>query len=132
MSFHYETTKREFVRIPTDIAVRYKFLSRTIPIDSEGIYEGITSSLSGTGLLLLGRVPGFSWIPGLLMGEIHIGLNILLPAQDEPIKALCQVSWVEKIEKGSDKCPMGLRFVEISKEHQDTLLKFVIKAQITH
>ncbi|MBN1441727.1 MAG: PilZ domain-containing protein [Planctomycetes bacterium] len=132
MSVHYETTKREFVKIQTDIPVRYKFLSRTISIDSSSIYEGITSKLSGSGLLLLGRVPSFSWIPGLLMQEILVGINLLLPAADEPIKALCAVNWVEKIQKGSDKCPLGLRFEEISKEHEDMLLKFVIKAQITH
>ncbi len=132
MSFHYETAKKDFVRIPTDIPVRYKFLSQTVPIDSEGVYEGMTSSISGTGLLLVGKVPGFSWIPGLLMHEIVMGVNILLPSHDVPIKALTEVSWVESIQKGSDKCPMGLRFQEISKEHQDVLLKYVIKAQITH
>jgi len=132
MSFHYETAKRDFVRIPTDIPVRYKFLSRTVPIDAEGVFEGVTSSISGTGLLLVGRVPSFSWIPGLLMQEIVLGLNMLLPAADMPIKALAAVAWVEKIQKGSDKCPMGLRFQEIAKEHQDMLLKYVIKAQIAH
>ena len=75
MSIHYETTKREFVRIPTDIPVRYKFLSHTVPIDSEGIYEGMTCYLSGSGMLLVGKLPGFSWIPGLLMEEILLGVN---------------------------------------------------------
>lgn len=132
MSFHYETAKRDFVRIQTDIPVRYKFLSHTVPVDTDEVYAGVTSSISGTGLLLLGKLPGFSWIPGLLMQEIVIGLNMLLPASDVPIKALANVAWVEKIQKGSDKVPMGLRFQEISKEHQDIVLKYVIKAQIAH
>ena len=132
MSFHYETTKRDFVRIPTDIQVRYKFLSKSSEVDSEGIYEGVTSLISGTGLLLQGKIPGYTWIPALLMGEILLGLNLMLPACERPLKALAQVNWIEKIKKGSDKCPMGLRFNEITKEDQDELLKYVIKAQINH
>ncbi len=131
MSFEYETEKREFVRIHTDIPVRYKFLSRSIPLESEGIYEGTTANLSGSGLLLVGKIPGMSWIPGLLMSEILIGVNVLLPLLDVPIKALCRVSWIEAFQKGSDKCAMGLRFQEVSKESQDEILKYIIKAQIT-
>jgi c-di-GMP-binding flagellar brake protein YcgR len=131
MSFEYETEKREFVRVHTDIPVRYKFLSRSIPIESEGIFEGTTANLSGSGLLLVGRIPGMSWIPGLLMGEILIGVNILLPLMDAPIKALARVAWIEAFQKGTDKCAMGLRFKEVSKENQDEILKYIIKAQIT-
>ena len=132
MSTNYVIEKRDFVRVHTDIPVRYKFLSRSIPLESEGIFEGTTSNLSGSGILLVGKIPGMSWIPGLLMGEILIGVNILLPSVDAPIKALTRVSWIEAFQKGSDKCAMGLRFKEISKENQDEILKYIIKAQITH
>ena len=131
MSFHYETSKRDFVRIPTDIPVRYKFLSKTIQIDTESVFEGVTNAIAGSGLLLVGKLPSLSWIPSLLMHEIVLGVNMLLPAQDMPIKALAKVGWVEKFEKGHP-CPIGLRFHEIAKPHQDLLLKYVIKAQITH
>jgi c-di-GMP-binding flagellar brake protein YcgR len=131
MSTNYIIEKRDFVRVHTDIPVRYKFLSRSIPLESEGIFEGTTSNLSGSGILLVGKIPGMSWIPGLLMGEILIGVNLLLPSIDVPIKALTRVAWVEAFEKGSDKCAMGLRFKEISKENQDEILKYIIKAQIT-
>jgi len=130
MSFEYESEKREFVRVQTDIPVRYKFLSRAIPIESEGVYEGTTSNLSGSGLLMVGKLPGMSWIPGLLMGEILLGVNILLPSVDIPMKALTRVSWIESFQRGSDKCAMGLRYQDISKENQDELLKYIIKAQI--
>ena len=131
MSTSYAVEKRDFVKIHTDIPVRYKFLSRAIPLDSEGVFEGTTCHVSGSGCLLIGKIPGMSWIPGLLMGEIVLGVNILLPSVDVPIKALTRVAWVEAFEKGSDKCGMGLRFKEISKENQDEILKYIIKAQIT-
>ena len=131
MSIDYEIEKREFVRIQTDIPVRYKFLSRSVPLEAEGIFEGTTANLSGSGLLLVGKIPGMSWIPGLLMGEILIGVNLLLPSLGTPIKALTRVGWVEAFEKGTDKCALGLRFKEISKENEDEILKYIIKAQIT-
>ena len=132
MSFHYETERREFVKIHTDIPVRYKFLSKTIEIDTEKVFEGGTSNVSAHGMLLVGKVPNVSWVPALLMHEIVLGMNVLIPALDEPLKALAQVAWVESFEKGSDKLAMGLKFVEIAKEHQDALLRYVIKLQIAH
>jgi c-di-GMP-binding flagellar brake protein YcgR len=130
MSFEYESEKREFVRINTDIPIRYKFMSKSVPLDSEGIFEGTTSNLSGSGLLLLGKIPSISWIPGLLTEEILIGINLLLPSLDVPVKALTRVAWVEAMVKGNDRCPMGVKFKEITKEHQDEILKYIIKAQI--
>ena len=131
MSVEQEFEKKEFVRINTDIPIRYKFLSKSVPLDEQGIFEGSTSNLSGSGLLLVGKIPSISWIPGLLTEEILIGINLLLPSLDIPIKALARVSWAEAMTKGADKCALGLRFKEISKEHQDEILKYIIKAQIS-
>ena len=131
MSFDSESEKREFVRINTDIPIRYKFLSKSVPVEEEGIYEGTTSNLSSSGLLLVGKLPSISWIPGLLTEDILIGVNLLLPSLDLPVKALARVAWVEAIPKGSDRCSLGLRYKEISKEHQDEILKYIIKAQIS-
>ena len=122
--------RRQFVRIQTDIPVRYKFLSKTVPVEDEGIFEGTTCNLSSHGLLLVGKLPGLSWIPGLLMGEIVLGINVLLPSADQAIKALTRVSWIEAFEKGSEKCALGVKYQEISKEAQDEILRYIIKAQI--
>lgn len=132
MSYEYLTEKREFVRIHTDIPIRYKFLSKSVEIDNEQIYEGITTNLSGSGLLLIGKLPSVTWIPALLMEDIIIGVNMLLPALDHPIKALGRVAWIEAFQKGSDRCALGIRYKEIAKPHQDEILKYIIKAQINH
>ncbi len=131
MSVEYVSEKREFVRVQTDIPIRYKFLSKSVPVDSEGIFEGSTSNLSQSGLLMLGKIPSISWIPGLLTEDILIGINLILPSLDLPIKALTRVAWVESFPKGSERCSLGLRFKEITKEHQDEILKYIIKAQIS-
>ena len=130
MSFEYESEKKEFVRVNTDIPIRYKFLSKTVPVDTEGIFEGSTAHLSGSGLLLVGKIPSVSWIPALLADEIFIGINLLLPSLDVPVKALARVAWVESFVKGNERCALGLKYKEISKEHQDEILKYIIKAQI--
>lgn len=132
MSYLQASEKREFVHLHTDVPVRYKFFSRTVPVDSEGIFEGTTSNLSSHGLLLSGKVPGMSWIPGLLMGEILMGINMLFPHLDHPIKALTRVAWIEAFEKGSEKCALGLKYEDITKDAQDQILRFIIKAQIKH
>ena len=131
MSFEFESERKGFVKINTDIPVRYKFLSKAIDLADENIHEGTTSHISGNGLLLLGKIPSVSWIPGLLMEKIVLGLNILLPSLDAPVKALTRVAWVEAIPEGSEKCAMGLTFKEISKDNQDQILKYIIRAQMT-
>ncbi len=129
--FELNSARREFVRIHTDIPVRYKFLSKDIDLGDDQICEGTTNCISGGGLLLQGRIPSLNWIPALLMSKIHLGLNILLPSGDEPIKALCACSWIEEIPEGSDRCTIGLRFDNIAKDKQDEILKYLIKAQMT-
>lgn len=132
MSYLRATGKSEFIHLQTDIPVRYKFLSKTVPVDSEGVFEGTTRNLSSHGLLLSGKVPGMSWIPGLLMGEILIGINMLFPHLDHPIKGLTRVAWIEAFEKGSEKCALGLKYQDVTKESQDAILRYIIKAQIKH
>lgn len=129
--FEFNSARREFVRMNTDIPVRYKFLSKEIDLGDERIHEGTTNCLSGGGCLLQGRVPSLNWIPALLMGKIQLGVNILLPSFDQPIKALCSTSWMEEIPEGSERCVIGMRFVTIDKEHQDQILKYLIKTQMT-
>jgi len=130
MSCEYQSSRRDFVHVNTDIPIRYKFLSKSVPVEEEGIYEGTTSNLSGSGLLLVGKMPSISWIPALLTEEILIGVNLILPSYELPIKALTRVGWVEAMQKGSDRCAVGLKFKDISKESQDEILKYIIKAQI--
>ena len=130
MSFEYQSSKRDFVHVNTDIPIRYKFLSKSLPVDQEGVFEGTTANLSGSGLLLVGKLPSISWIPALLTEDVMIGVNLILPSFDLPVKALTRVAWVEAMAKGSDRCALGLKFKEISKESQDEILKYIIKAQI--
>ncbi len=130
MAFSYETERREFVRIRVDVPVRYKFLSRTVDVPEDQIFEGTTRDISGSGLLLVGKVPNLEWLPLLLMEKIVIGINILLPSHNTPIKALTRTGWLEAMRERDDRCRMGLKFKEITRESQDDILKYVIKSQL--
>ena len=121
----------EFTRLHTEVPIRYKFLSKTIDLGTEQIFEGTTAKLGGVGCLLTGRIPSFNWIPALLLGKIMIGVNMLLPSSDEPIKALCKVLWIEAMSEGSDRCTLGIEFVDIPKDCEDSITKYLIKTQMT-
>lgn len=127
----YEQERREFVRVRVQIPVRYKFLSKTrSDKEMEEVYEGTTTNLGGGGLLLLGRIPVVDWIPELLMQKIVIGVNLLLPQDEAPIKALTRVAWVETFDEQTMKCNLGLKFKEITQSDKDRIFKFVIKVQM--
>ncbi|TET37131.1 MAG: hypothetical protein E3J72_06755 [Planctomycetota bacterium] len=130
MSFEYETEKREFVRIKVDIPVRYRFLSRELDLGDDKVRGGVTRNISGSGLLLLGQLPKPDWITPLLMQHIVVGVNILIPKLINPVKALTRVAWIEAIPEGADKCAMGLKFREITKEGQDEIFRYVIRSQM--
>ena len=110
--------------------MKYKFLSQSANFNSDEVFDGVTSNLSGGGLLLVGALPNTDWITDLLMERIFMGVNVFLPGTSEPVKALTRTSWIEALDERVHKVSMGLRFKEISKEHLDRIFQFVIKAQM--
>ena len=125
-----EVIRKEFVKLSTEIPLRYKFLCKVADLGCDQVFEGYTQSIAGEGCLLVGKLPSFNWIPGLLMGKILIGANLVLPSLDVPIKALCRMAWIEELTEGSDRATMGLRFEDITKENQDEVMKYIIKTQM--
>jgi len=123
--------RRQFVRLATDIPIRYKFLSRVIDLGTDAIHEGRTGNISAGGCLMIGKVPNMNWIPALLMGKILIGVNLLLPSADEPLKALSVVTWMEAFKDPGDPVTFGVAFNDLAKKYQDDIMKFIIRSQMT-
>ena len=94
--------RREFVRVPTDLSVRYKLLSSDPQFKSDEVLEGKATDISGGGLLLLGPVPSPEWSEGLLMNKVFLGLNIDLDDGQPPAKALTRAAWIEPVDSGDD------------------------------
>ncbi len=145
---YYERERREFVRVKTEVAVRYRFLSHDPAFPATEHLDGETFDLSGGGLLLIGDVPDADWIPGLLTERIFLGVEVdISDDAGGPVRALTRAAWVESAPKEShgtsgpsedpvagskppERCLMGLRFKEITREDLDRIFKFVISGQM--
>lgn len=128
---NFDPEKREFIRVKVAAPVRYKFFAPDLEhTDLDKIHEGTTSNLSGGGLLLRARIPRLEWLAGLLSGRIKVGVNLILPTFELPVKALARVMWIEDLEEETQKANLGLRFMEITKEAEDAILRYIIKTQM--
>lgn len=129
-SFDFE--RREYVRIPIVLAVRYKFLSHEdVEEDLDVIHEGSSQNIGTGGLLLKARVPNTNWLSLLLTRAMYVGVNILLPNQGEALKALCRVAWSSAVEDGNH-IALGLCFHEITQDDRDKITQYIIRAQMPH
>ena len=126
-----EFEKREFVRVRAAVQVRYRYLAKeSTDAAIDEIYEGTSNNLGGGGLLLAGRVPNPEWISDLLTHRILVGVNVFL-TDDEYVKALTKVSWVETVDPSLGTCNIGLKFQDISTSDKDRLFRYIIKTQIS-
>jgi hypothetical protein len=127
----FESDRREFIRVKVSVPVRYKFLYHDLEHpDLERIWEGSTSNLSGSGLLLRMKVPHLEWVTLLLTGKMKVGVNLILPTYELPVKALCRVSWMESMDPATRKMNVGLSFREIGREAQDEIVQYIVKTQM--
>jgi len=128
-SFDYE--KRQFIRLPLAVAVRYKFLSREMRADDmDAVHEGVSQNVGAGGLLLRGKLPDAGWLSKLLTRKMYIGINLILPSTDRPVKALCRVIWSSALESDNGMVVMGLEFQEITNSDRDTITQYIIRAQM--
>jgi hypothetical protein len=125
------TNHREFHRVETEIAVRYRFLPAASGVECPGpeSFEGRTANLSAGGLLLEGRVPDDGIIGDLIMGRVLVGLELGLPGEggERVLKTIGRVAWMEGLEHGLEGVLIGLHFDEITAEDRERLVEFVIR-----
>lgn len=124
-----QSDRRDFVRVAVSLPVRYKFLTPGADKRDDTVYDGTTSNISAGGILLRGKIPANDWLVELLLQKVVLGINMLLPGTQDPVKALARVSWVEGLTVQA-QCAMGLIFKEISKENQDKIVQFIIRSQM--
>ena len=127
---YYEKERRGFVRVSTEVAVRYRFLSHDPAFEATEGHEGVTRDLSGGGLLLEVKVGDPDWIPGLLTERVFFGVEIDLPGEAEPVRALTRAAWVQSAKGEEKSCLVGLRFKEITRADLDRIFDFVIKKKL--
>ncbi|MHC4958602.1 MAG: PilZ domain-containing protein [Planctomycetota bacterium] len=131
MTAEFEYERRQYIRLPIAVPVRYKLLSRELKAaDLDVVHEGISQNLGAGGLLIRGKLPNTDWVAQLLTRRMYVGINLLLPNSDRPIKALCRVSWCSAVEDDQGHLVMGLEFQEITAIDQDVITQYIIKAQM--
>jgi len=132
MSASFEFERREFVRIPISVSVRYKFLSHEpTDVSLDVVHEGSCQNIGTGGILLKAKLPDPKWLALLHTGRMHVGVNIHLPNQPTALKALCRVAWSSALEEGNH-IALGLSFQEITVEDRDKISQYIIRAQMPH
>ncbi len=131
MASLFDSDRREYIRIRSELLVRYKFLGSGIPDPNlDKIYQGKVTNISGGGIMILGPIPDARWIPELLMQRMVIGINFSLPNEEEPVKTLTRAAWIETIDENAHLCSMGLKFKEITTKDTDKIFRFIIRNQL--
>jgi len=131
MTNNFEFEKRKFIRLPIAVPVRYKFLSREMSgPDMETVHEGISQNVGAGGLLLRGKLKNPGWIAMLLTHKMYIGVNIMLPSSERPVKALCRAMWSSAFPNEGGAIVIGLEFQEITNTDQDIITQYIIRAQM--
>jgi len=123
-----ESEKRQFVRIPVDLRIDYRFIRQPTSPGSDAVLAGHSGNIGAGGLLLVGQIPENDLIADLLMRRVIVALDIHLPGAEQPIRALSRVAWLEAIDPDRNACAMGLTFKEITVEAQDELFRFIINS----
>ncbi len=123
--------ERTLVKLRTPIEGRFKFLSKTRQdVEQDQVYEGTVPAISAQGCLMAGKIPRLDWLPDLLTHKMMLGLNLLLPNDPDPIKALGEVGWIEKIEEETGRCQIGVTFKDIQPADRNRIFAYQVKAQL--
>ncbi|MCX7702483.1 MAG: PilZ domain-containing protein [Planctomycetota bacterium] len=122
---------RQFGKIQADISVLYKFITKDTGTPEQSVHQGTSRDISATGLTLRAQLPEPSILHSIISGNTYIGLNIILPNRESPVKALSRLIWLEIDERDPRFIHMGLKFVTIDKSDKDELTRFVIRSQIS-
>ncbi len=122
--------RRQFVRVRMEVPIRYKLVRPTGEKVVEDLFEGSTVNISTGGVLLDGKLPDPSYVVELLAQRIRIALNMAIPGDTAPVKAIARAAWIERLEEKSGIFPMGLSFDEISDGDRSRIQRFTIKSQI--
>lgn len=123
--------RRRYVRVKASVRVRYKVYHCFSETQSEEVCEGLTENISSGGIFLRSKLPKAEWIPELLTRRMVLALKIFLPTEQEPVKALARLAWIEGMKEDQKELwGMGLEFAEMSAEDKDRITLFVIKTQL--
>ncbi|GEM_PF-2216316 len=120
----------EVVHVQSEVTVRYKYLSKERQDPGmDLVHESTSRDISKQGMIITLRVPNHAWTVELLQRKMYLGLNLLLPAAESPVKALGEIAWMEAFEDDGENTVAGVRFKEMRTDDRDEIFRFLIRAQ---
>ncbi len=108
--------RRKWVRVDATVPLQYKKLKG----QSEGTIGAITKDVSEGGVQFISN----EFLP--LASRLVV--EVFLPAQPKPIKAISKVAWIQKASSG-DQYVIGNQFLEVGREDRGQLADYVKKVQ---
>ena len=109
--------KRKFNRVSSVVPLQYKKLKEL----SEGTIGAITRDVSEGGTRFIANE--------FLPLATRLVVELFLPAQPKPIKAISKVAWIRKLPSG-DQYEIGNQFLEVGKNDRGELASFVKKTEL--
>lgn len=126
--------RRKAVRLEQDIPVEYNFLNDIKSLELSRKRSGIIRDISALGVRLEADELNRDWIEGLYSGLIKLGIEIKLPGEKRPIRALTKVVWLTKAwqdnEGGLTKYVLGLEFLDITTADLDVIKSYIINSYL--
>ncbi|MBL7071646.1 MAG: PilZ domain-containing protein [Candidatus Omnitrophica bacterium] len=114
--FNDNSEKRKFERINSTVPLQYKKLKEL----SEGTVGAITQDVSEGGAKFLANE--------FLPLATRLVVELFLPAQPRPIKAISKVAWIRKAPSGN-QYEIGNQFLDVGKDDKGQLAEYVKRTQ---
>ncbi len=114
--FNESSDRRRFGRVGSTIPLQYKKLKEL----SEGTVGAITQDVSEGGARFLANE--------FLPLATRLVVELFLPAQPRPIKAISKVAWIRKASSGN-QYEIGNQFLDVGKDDKSQLSEYVKRSQ---
>lgn len=116
--FNEMPERRRFGRVNTTIPLQYRKLKEL----SEGTIGAITRDVGEGGAKFIANE--------FLPLATRLVVELFLPAQPRPIKAISKVAWIRKAPSGN-QYEIGNQFLDLVRDDKDQLSEYVKKVQVT-
>lgn len=114
--FNDRFERRKHSRVTSTVPLQYKKLKET----SEGTIGAITQDLSEGGVRFIAN----EFLP--LASRLVV--EVFLPAQPKPVKAISKVAWIRKASSG-EQYVIGNQFLDVTKDDKGQLGDYVKRLQ---
>ena len=109
--------RRKFARVSSIVPLQYKKLKEL----SEGTIGAITQDVSEGGTRFIANE--------FLPLATRLVVELFLPAQPKPIKAISKVAWIRKMPSG-DQYEVGNQFLDVARSDKNELANYVKKVEV--